>query len=209
MMKKSKNPRIRFKGFTDDWEQRKLSNGMNEYTERVYINDSTVYRQVTVKNTGVICLRGETLGKNIGRKRQALVDLLNHPNTLIFTRQTLEQGGIGFALPETDGAIVTENMPTIDVDNKIFDKLFIIAIIQTQMFRKNVVLNNIKGGSAQIAIHEDDVLSSSLLMPNLSEQQQIGNYFSSLESLITLHQRKLEKLKLLKKTLLQYMFPSE
>ena len=44
------NPEIRFKGYTDDWEQRKLSNGMNEYTERVYINDSTVYRQVTVKN---------------------------------------------------------------------------------------------------------------------------------------------------------------
>ena len=117
---------------------------------------------------------------------------------------------MGFALPETDGAIVTENMPTIDVDNKIFDKLFIIAIIQTQMFRKNVVLNNIKGGSAQIAIHEDMYKFAEIFYcSKVDEQEKIGDLFRSLDHIITLHQRKLEKLKLLKKTLLQDMFPSE
>ena len=97
---------------------------MTEYTDRVYIEDSEIYNQVSVKNIGEICLRGQQLGANIGRKRQAKVNLDTHPNTLIFTRQTIEQGGIGFAPEETNGAIVTENMPTIDVNTEIFDKDF-------------------------------------------------------------------------------------
>lgn len=115
-------PEIRFPEFSDAWERRKLGDGMTEYTDRVYIEDSEIYNQVSVKNIGEICLRGQQLGANIGRKRQAKVNLDTHPNTLIFTRQTIEQGGIGFAPEETNGAIVTENMPTIDVNTQILHR---------------------------------------------------------------------------------------
>lgn len=206
MSEQRKVPKLRFPEFTDDWERRKLGDGMTEYTDRVYIEDSEIYNQVSVKNIGEICLRGQQLGANIGRKRQAKVNLDTHPNTLIFTRQTIEQGGIGFAPEETNGAIVTENMPTIDVNTEIFDKDFFMAFTKTISFRKQVILPNIDGGTAQVAIHEDDVLTSEIEVPSIDEQKKIGEYFSNIDNLITLHQRKLEVLKKLKKGLLQQMF---
>lgn len=172
------------------WEQRKLSDGMTEYTDRVFIEDDQIYKQVTVKNTGEISLRGSQPGRNIGRKRQARVNLRDYPMTLIFTRQTVEQGGIGFAKNDVDGCIVTENMPTIAVDGKKFNQDFLVAFFKTYGFRKDVILSNIEGGTAQIAIHEDDILDSSSTFPSLKEQIKIGNFFRTLSQQITLHQRK-------------------
>ena len=206
-MDKKKIPNIRFRGFTEDWEQRKLSDGMYEYTDRVYINDNEYYTQVSVKNIGKIEVRGIKKGVNIGRKRQAKINLDEHPNTLIFTRQTIEQGGIGFAPNETNGAIVTENMPTIDVNKSVFSKKYIICFVKTRTFRKDVILSNIEGGTAQIAIHEDDVLKSSSFFPKIEEQKKIGDFFEKLDNLITFHQHKLEYLKKVKEGLLQKMFP--
>ena len=199
-------PKIRFPGFTEDWEQCELSKGMTEYTERVLIKDDKVYKQVSVKNIGEIILRGEQEGSKIGRKRQAKVNLTKHPNTLIFTRQTIEQGGIGFAPKETDGAIVTENMPTISVDTNVFDRNYIITLVKTGLWRKKVILSNIEGGTAQIAIHEDNILKSEILFPKINEQQKIGIFFKQLDDTITLHQRELDALKETKKAFLQKMF---
>ena len=209
MQEKAKEPEIRFAGFTGAWEQRKLSDGMTEYTDRVFIEDDQIYRQVTVKNTGEISLRGSQPGRNIGRKRQARVNLRDYPMTLIFTRQTVEQGGIGFAKNDVDGCIVTENMPTIAVDGKKFNQDFLVAFFKTYGFRKDVILSNIEGGTAQIAIHEDDILDSSSTFPSLKEQIKIGNFFRTLSQQITLHQRKYEKLLNIKKSMLEKMFPKE
>ncbi|WP_404899814.1 restriction endonuclease subunit S [Levilactobacillus brevis] len=74
------------------------------------------------------------------------------------------------------------------------------------MFYKNAILDNVEGGSAQIAIHESKFLSSTLLFPNLDEQEKIGKFFKQLDKTIALHQRKLEKLQELKKGYLQKMF---
>lgn len=205
--KHTKYPQLRFKGFIDPWEQRRLSDGMTEYTDRVYIDNQTVYRQVSVKNVGEICLRGSQLGKNIGRKRQAKINLQEHPITLVFTRQTVEQGGIGFAPEETDGAIVTENMPTIDVDTRVFAPSFLSALFKSGEFRVSAILPNITGGTAQIAIHEDDLLDSLLVVPEIEEQSVIGRLFTIIDQAIALHQRKLAKLKELKQGYLQKLFP--
>ena len=201
-----KVPRVRFENFEGNWILRKLSTGMIEYTDRVFIEDDKIYKQISVKNIGEITLRGERLGSKIGRKRQAKVNLDEHPITLIFTRQTVEQGGIGFAPVETNDAIVTENMPTIDIDINVFDKQYLSALFKTMMFRKNIIIPNIEGGTAQIAIHEDDILSSELLFPSIDEQKLIGSFFKNLNHLITLNQSKLDKLKSYKQALLQKMF---
>ncbi|EGP5057657.1 restriction endonuclease subunit S [Enterococcus faecium] len=202
----AKVPEIRFPGFTEDWEERKLNEGMTEYTDRVYIQDDEIYKQVSVKNVGEITLRGEQIGSKIGRKRQAKVNLIEHPDTLIFTRQTIEQGGIGFAPKETDGAIVTENMPTIDVDNDIINCNYLLAYVKTEDWYRKVILKNIEGGTAQIAIHEDSILSSEVLIPKIEEQQKIGTFFKQIDDTIALHQSKLDLLKETKKGFLQKMF---
>ncbi|KAF6605682.1 Type I restriction-modification system specificity subunit S [Lactococcus lactis subsp. lactis] len=203
-----KSPQLRFEGFTDDWEERKLSSGLREYTDRVIVEDDKEYYQISVRNNfGGITLRGSKMGNKIGRKRQAKINLTKYPQTLIFTRQTVEQGGIGWVDKYCDGAIVTENMPTISLDTSVFSKYFLTNLFQTRIFYKNAILDNIEGGSAQIAIHESKFLSSTLLFPNLDEQEKIGQFFKQLDNTIALHQSKLDLLKEQKKGYLQKMFP--
>ena len=202
-----KVPELRFAGFADDWEERKLSSGLREYTDRVIVEDDKEYYQISVRNNfGGITLRGSKMGNKIGRKRQAKINLTKYPQTLIFTRQTVEQGGIGWVDKYCDGAIVTENMPTISLDTSVFSKYFLTNLFQTRIFYKNAILDNIEGGSAQIAIHESKFLSSTLLFPNLDEQEKIGQFFKQLDDTIALHQRKLDLLKEQKKGFLQKMF---
>nr|WP_262338732.1 restriction endonuclease subunit S [Lactiplantibacillus plantarum] len=120
----SKFPQLRFAGFADAWEERKLSSGLREYTDRVIVEDDKEYYQISVRNNfGGITLRGSKMGNKIGRKRQAKINLTKYPQTLIFTRQTVEQGGIGWVDKYCDGAIVTENMPTISLDTSVFSVL--------------------------------------------------------------------------------------
>ena len=207
-MMSKKSPQLRFEGFTDDWEERKLSSGLREYTDRVIVEDDKEYYQISVRNNfGGITLRGSKMGNKIGRKRQAKINLTKYPQTLIFTRQTVEQGGIGWVDKYCDGAIVTENMPTISLDTSVFSKYFLTNLFQTRIFYKNAILDNIEGGSAQIAIHESKFLSSTLLFANLDEQEKIGQFFKQLDDTIDLHQRKLDLLKEQKKGYLQKMFP--
>ena len=207
-MMSKKSPQLRFEGFTDAWEERKLSSGLREYTDRVIVEDDKEYYQISVRNNfGGITLRGSKMGNKIGRKRQAKINLTKYPQTLIFTRQTVEQGGIGWVDKYCDGAIVTENMPTISLDTSVFSKYFLTNLFQTRIFYKNAILDNIEGGSAQIAIHESKFLSSTLLFPNLDEQEKIGQFFKQLDDTIDLHQRKLDLLKEQKKGYLQKMFP--
>jgi len=93
--KGEKNPEIRFPGFTDDWEQRKLSSGLREYTDRVIVEDDKEYYQISVRNNfGGITLRGSKMGNKIGRKRQAKINLTKYPQTLIFTRQTVDRKSV-------------------------------------------------------------------------------------------------------------------
>ncbi|WP_379821913.1 restriction endonuclease subunit S [Lacticaseibacillus paracasei] len=179
---------------------------MDEYTDRVFVDDSKVYNQVSVKNIGEIELRGSAKGSLIGRKRQAKINLDDHPTTLVFTRQTIEQGGIGFAPSTTNGAIVTENMPTISVNVKVFSKSFLSAYFKTSAFRNTVILPNIKGGTAQVAVHESDVLASEIQIPKLDEQNSIGRLCELVDNLIAATQDKIDALEQTKRALLQRLF---
>ena len=86
----AKVPELRFAGFADDWEERKLSSGLREYTDRGIVEDDKEYYQISVRNNfGGITLRGSKIGNKIGRKRQAKINLTKYPQTLIFTRQTV------------------------------------------------------------------------------------------------------------------------
>ena len=204
-MAKQNKPDIRFKGFTDAWEQRKLGEFFEKYQNTVYLQDEEEYRQISIRNTGVVEYRCTNKGKNIGRKRQYLIDTDTHPVTLTFTRQTVYEGGIGFVPKELNGAIVTENMPLLEMTNASQD--FMKALFNTSGYYKSVINDDTLIGSAQKALHEKQWLDSYVCIPVLDEQKQIGSFFQQLEHLITLHQRKYDKLQVLKKAMLEKMFP--
>ncbi|UWV80425.1 hypothetical protein NW069_03785 [Mycoplasmopsis cynos] len=83
-------PSIRFKEFTNAWEQERLGKYFKIYRNVIYINDNQFYKQITIRNTGNIEKRNVTQGIKIGRKRQFLIDLKTYPNTLTFIRQGLK-----------------------------------------------------------------------------------------------------------------------
>ena len=134
-----------------------------------------------------------------------MIDTDTHPVTLTFTRQTVYEGGIGFVPKELNGAIVTENMPLLEMTNASQD--FMKALFNTSGYYKSVINDDTLIGSAQKALHEKQWLDSYVCIPVLDEQKQIGSFFQQLEHLITLHQRKFDKLQVLKKAMLEKMFP--
>ncbi|WP_421823510.1 restriction endonuclease subunit S [Fructobacillus fructosus] len=99
----------------------------------------------------------------------------------------MEQGGIGWASTDVDEAIVTENMPTLSLNKNVFSKYFLNSLFQTETFYKKCILDNITGGSAQIAIHEDNLLKSVLPLPPIDEQEKVGSLLQDVENVITLH----------------------
>ena len=189
--------------FYIDWEQRKLSEYFTKYQNTVYLDDNEKYVQVSVRNTGTVEYRDTKKGCDIGRKRQYMIDTKTYPLTLTFTRQTVYEGGIGFVPESLNGAIVTENMPLLAMNDA--DKDFIVAFVKTTHYYSRVIDDNTLIGSAQKALHEKLWLNSEVLLPKYSEQGKIGALFRSLESLITLHQRKefMKKLRKIEELLLK------
>ena len=200
----SQFPGVRFKTFCDSWKPYKLGHYFKKYQNVIYLEDDVVYKQISVRNNGVIEYRCSTKGKDIGRKRQYIIDTMLYPDTLTFTRQTVYEGGIGFVPKTLDGAIVTENMPLLAMRNS--NKDFMMALFNSQSYISGVLNKNALSGSAQKALHERDWLNSVLLFPDIEEQKLIGRLINIIDKYIDLHYRKLDKLYGVKKSLLQKMF---
>lgn len=200
----SQFPEVRFKNFCDSWKPYKLGHYFKKYQNVIYLEDDVVYKQISVRNNGVIEYRCSTKGKDIGRKRQYIIDTMLYPDTLTFTRQTVYEGGIGFVPKTLDGAIVTENMPLLAMRNS--NKDFMMALFNSQSYIFGVLNKNALSGSAQKALHERDWLNSVLLFPDIEEQNLIGRLINMIDKYIDLHYRKLDKLYGVKKSLLQKMF---
>ena len=111
------------------WKTRKLSDFLTPYRIEHIVQDDVTYRQVTISKNYGISFRGVKLGKNIGRKRQFLIDLKKHQNTILFTRQGVLDGAIGIAPAEVDGCIVTENMPMMSVDTDIVEMVYLQKLL--------------------------------------------------------------------------------
>ena len=87
-----------------------------------------------------------------------------------------------------------------------YDLKFWKYAINNERLMQRVLSRSTKASTMMHDLVTDDFLNESFLVPTIEEQRQIGDYFSHLDHLITLHQRKLEKLKLIKKSFLEKMF---
>ncbi|WP_291098956.1 MULTISPECIES: restriction endonuclease subunit S [unclassified Empedobacter] len=152
-----------------EWKKVKLKSIFKQYRIEHRVQDDIVYKQVTIsKHTGV-SFRGEKLGKEIGRKRQFVIDLDLHPHTLMFVRQGVQDGSIGFAPLEVNKCIVTENMPMFSVED--VDVEFIKSYIESSLFKD--ILNSLSTkGAAQKSIHEKELLEVEILIPESLEDQK-------------------------------------
>ena len=204
----SDTPNIRFKGFTCPWEQHKLGDML------VLLKDGTHGTHVDVDN-GVYLLSA----KNINNGRINIDDsdrqISIEEYEKIHTNFKLKSGDVLMTIVGTIGdAAILENP-----ENKTFQRsvaflrpkeelnnIFLFYTIATKEFQKE--LDSRKSLSAQPGIYLGELDQIPINIPkDMVEQEKIGAYFSNLDNLITLHQRKCDGMSELKKFMLQKMFP--
>lgn len=205
--KGQKVPEKRFPGFTDDWEQRKLGelgslkNGMNFSKEAMGIGFPFVNLQ-NIFGNNVIDVTN--LGKAMASDSQLKdYNLLN--GDVLFVRSSVKLQGVGEAalVPQnlentTYSGFIIRFRDEYGLDNNFKRFLFGIESVRNQIIAQAT-------NSANKNISQTVLENLCLKIPNKSEQENIGLYFSNLDKLITLHQRKLEEMKKQKKALMQLL----
>ena len=201
-------PEIRFSGFIDDWEQRKLGelgslkNGMNFSKKAMGIGFPFVNLQ-NIFGNNVIDV--SNLGKAMASDSQLKdYNLLN--GDVLFVRSSVKLEGVGEAalVPQTldnttYSGFIIRFRDEYGLDNNFKRFVFGIESVRNQIMSQAT-------NSANKNISQSVLENLELAIPSKSEQQKIGAYFSNLDHLITLHQRELEKLKKIKLSMLEKMF---
>ncbi|MDE7176480.1 MAG: restriction endonuclease subunit S [Lachnospiraceae bacterium] len=195
-----KIPEIRFKGFTEDWEQRKLGDVFAERIERA--NGDEELLSVTIGN-GVI-RQADSDKRNTASEDRSNYKVVRKGD-VPYNSMRMWQGAVGNS--EYDGIVspaYTVLVPMAAANGKFF----------MELFKKESTLKIFQRWSQGLTSDtwnlKYPVLSTiELYMPSLEEQTKIANYFLGFDHLITLHQRKCDQLKEVKKFMLQNMFPQK
>ena len=200
MKKNNKTPKLRFSGYTDDWEQRKLGelalfNPKDEPPQTFEYVDLE-----SVVGTEMLSHRTEAKSSAPSRAQR-----LAHTGDLFYqTVRPYQRNNYLFEKPDNNYVFSTgyaQMRPYVD-------GYFLLSLVQSDRFVK-VVLDNCTGTSYP-AINANDLAEIEVTAPlDENEAQKIGTIFRSIDNLITLHQRKLEKLQNMKKSCLQKMFPKD
>ena len=206
-----KSPQLRFEGFTDDWEERKLidiagniSDG--DWIEANHIFDTGDYRIVQTGNIGI----GSFLDKLQNAKYfyQADFDELKaneiFPGDILISRLS-DPAGRTSILPDLGVRAVTAVDVAIIRPNDNFHAEFLVAELNSSTILAKV--DSLASGSTRKRISRKNLEGVQINLPTFEEQQKIGSFFKQLDDTIALHQRKLDLLKEQKKGYLQKMFP--
>ena len=211
-----KAPNLRFKGFTDDWEQRKLSDLIQTMRGGASIapNDYKDTGVATVPKgainpTGVADLSGSKyVSKNFFEKNENSTvtsgGLVTSLRDLVPSAPNM--GRIVKVKGKCQRYLMPQGVYSILLQDKV-DENFLISFSNTSKFRK--IISKEKNGSTQVHIRNSEYLGITINTPGIEEQNQIGNFLKQLDNAITLHQRKLDQLNRLKAALLQQMFPGK
>ena len=207
MDKNKKNvPKIRFPGFTDPWEQRKLTEEVELYSGLTYSPDNII------DESGTFVLRSSNV------KNGEIVDADNvYVDSAVANSMNVQKGDIIIVVRNGSRALIgkhaqiKENMTNTVIGAfmtgmRTKNSQYVNALLSTNSFAKEIeknlgaTINQITNGMFQ---------EMKFMFPNEMEQEKIGTYFNKLDNLITLHQRKLQHLQYKKKGLLQKMFPKK
>ena len=192
-------PEIRFAGFTDPWEQRKLGELYQKNDERntdgLGSERTLSVASMTFNSTGNGA--DESSLPNYKRLRLGDIAFEGHANKeFSYGRFVLNDAGNGIMSPR-----FTCLRPIAEQEYS-FWKYF----IHSEEVMRPILVNSTKSGTMMNELVVKDFLEQEILVPSLPEQRRIGAFFDRLNSLITLHQRKLELLRNIKKSMLDKMF---
>ena len=203
MTKENGKPQIRFAKFKDTWEQRKLPEFVSFFNGLTYTPDD-------VQETGTLVLRSSNV------KNGEIVDADNvYVSDKVATSENVQEGDIIVVVRNGSRALIGKHAQIkASMPNTVIGAFmsgirseyssFVNALLDTSAF-ENEVAKNMGATINQITGYMFSKME--FMIPSEEEQQKIGEYFSNLDNLITLHQRKYDKLTKVKKSMLEKMFP--
>ncbi|MGT2886590.1 restriction endonuclease subunit S, partial [Streptococcus macedonicus] len=200
-------PEIRFDGYTDAWEQRKLGEMGSTYTglsgktkEDFGHGNAKFITYMNVFSNPIANLEMTDLIE-VDQKQNKV-----KKGDVFFTTssETPEEVGMSCVMPVNADNIYLNSFcfgyrPEVE-----FDSNYLAYVLRADAFRKEMRI--LAQGISRYNISKAKVMEVEISVPSLKEQKLVGSYFSTLDNLITLHQRELDSLKKMKKSLLQMMF---
>ena len=201
MEEKSKKPKIRFKGFTDAWEQRKLKEMTTYRNGSGHEDKQSSSGKYELINLNSVSIDGglKSSGKFIDDSNETL-----KKDDLVMVLSDVGHGdllGRVAIIPENNRFVLNQRVALLRPNDTIYPQFLFTCINAGQNYFK---VNG--AGSSQLNISKNIVEEFEPHIPKREEQKKISKFFENIDNLITLHQRKLEKLKNVKKSLLEKMF---
>lgn len=207
-------PNIRFKGFSNAWEQRKLGDIIDKLTGGAsiapddYVNEGVrTIPKGAVNDTGIADMSGckyvsdDFFKKNISSKTST-GELVTSLRDLVPTAPNM--GRIVRIIGDSEDFLMPQGVYSIILKENN-DEEFLIAYSNSPEYRK--IISTEKNGSTQVHIRNGEFLNIDIPVPSYYEQKKIGESIKNLDNLITLHQRKCDETKILKKYMFKKMFP--
>ena len=200
-MREKNAPKLRFKGFFEDWEQRKLGCFLKE--SKIKGSDGSVAKKLTVK----LWRKGVIPKVEIYSGSSATQYYIRKSGQFIYGKLDFLNQAFGVIPLELDGYESTLDSPSFDIEENM-NPIFLLEYVSLARFYK--FQGNLANGSRRAKrIHVDTFLKMPIPAPSFEEQQKIGNFFKQLDDTIALHQRKIDSLKLLKHAFLQKMLVNQ
>ena len=193
-----KAPKLRFKGFTDDWEQRKLGNlATVEMNKRIFKEQTTTKGDIPFYKIGTFGSDADSfISRELFEEYKNKYPYPNIGDTLISA-----SGSIGRTVVYNgeDAYYQDSNIVWLNHNGQI-DNSFLLQ------FYNQVKWAGLEGSTIK-RLYNKNILETNIALPKIEEQRLIGKFFKLVDSSITLYQRKLDKMKLNKRVLLQKLFP--
>ena len=193
-------PQIRFAGFTDPWEQRKLGELYKEVSEK---NDLTYGRDRIISVAHMYFNPVVYVTEDDYLKTYNVMRL----GDIAFEGNRSKNFAHGRLVENTIGDGIVSHVFKVFRPIQPFDLMYWKYSINNEKAMKDVLTRSTKASTMMHELVAKDFLNEEIAVPSLEEQRRIGAFFDRLDSLITLHQRKYDKLCVLKKSMLDKMFP--
>ena len=210
MTENRKTPKLRFKGFTDAWEQRKLGDVGTTYTGL-----SGKAKEDFGHGNGKFITYMNVFSNSVASSEMTEpVEIDDRQNKVIsgdvlFTTssETPEEVGMSSVWLEKSENTYLNSFCFGYRPSIVFEPYYLAYMFRSSSVRKKITF--LAQGISRYNISKNKMMNIEIFVPTMSEQQQVGEYFRKLDHLITLHQRKLDRLKNIKKSMLDKMFPKD
>ena len=207
MQDNEKKPALRFKGFTDPWEQRKLEEYLEVSGQKNFEGIYTKEDVLSVSGDFGIVNQIEFQGRSFAGASVANYGVVE-TGDIVYTKSPLKSNPYGIIKANKGKNGIVSTLYAVYKPKQSANPEFV-----QNYFEQDARMNNYmhplvnKGAKNDMKVSAENALKGQIVFPDIKEQRTISEFFRNLDTLITLHQRKYEKLVNIKKSMLDKMFP--